>query len=154
MATDKKVIFATFLLDEQKYALTIDAVIRVIHSLFVTPLPKSPEIILGIINIEGNLIPVADLRKRFRIRQKNIELKDQFIIAQTKTRQIALVVDNVGDIINISPDEIINEKNVLPEMPYIKGLIALEDGMILINDLDAFLNLEEEKMLDQALNNV
>ncbi|NVO02215.1 MAG: chemotaxis protein CheW [Bacteroidetes bacterium] len=154
MATDKKVIFATFLLDEQKYALAIDVLIRVIHSLYITPLPKSPEIILGIINIEGNLIPVADLRKRFRIRQKNIELKDQFIIAQTKTRQISLVVDKVGDIINISQDEIINEKNILPEMPYIKGLIALEDGVILINDLDAFLNLEEEKMLDQALNNV
>lgn len=154
MTLDKKLIFATFFLDEQKYALAIDAVIRVIHALYVTPLPKSPEIILGIINVEGDLIPVADLRKRFRIRQKNIELKDQFIIAQTKTRQIALLVDNVADIINISESEIINEKNILPEMPYINGLIALEDGMILINDLDAFLNLEEEKMLDQALNSV
>ena len=61
-ATDQILIFT---LDQLSYALPLPAVVKVIHALEIRHLPKAPEIISGIINVKGQIIPVADIRKRF-----------------------------------------------------------------------------------------
>ncbi len=60
-------LYIVFTLDEQRYALHLSAVERVICVVEITPLPKAPEIVLGIINVGGQIIPVIDMRKRFRL---------------------------------------------------------------------------------------
>jgi len=58
-----------FSLDEPRYALYLSAVERVIHSVEITPLPKAPDKVLGVINIQGEVIPVIDItdsRSKFR----------------------------------------------------------------------------------------
>lgn len=57
----------SFNLDDQKYALLLSAVIRIIRVVEITSLPKAPEIVLGVINMHGLIIPVFDIRKRFRL---------------------------------------------------------------------------------------
>jgi len=57
----------------------------------------------------------------------------------------------VNGVIDRLQDHIIDAKAILPELPYIEGVIKLEDGMILIHNLDEFLSLEEEKMLGEAM---
>jgi purine-binding chemotaxis protein CheW len=59
--TDQIVVFT---LDEQLYGLPLQAVVKVIHAIEIRHLPKAPEIIAGIINIKGQIIPVVDIRKR------------------------------------------------------------------------------------------
>ena len=56
-----------FTLDEQRYALALPSVDRVVRVVDVTPLPKAPAIVLGVVNIHGDIVPVYDLRKRFRL---------------------------------------------------------------------------------------
>ena len=70
-----------FFLNEQKYALYLPAVERVVSAIEVTPLPQAPDNVLGIINVMGKVITVVNIRKRFGLPEREIDLSDQFIIA-------------------------------------------------------------------------
>jgi purine-binding chemotaxis protein CheW len=143
--------YVVFVLDGQRYALYLSAVERIIRAVEVTPLPKAPEIVLGIINMQGRIIPVVNIRRRFRLPEREMDLSDQLIIANTTKRSVALVVDEARGIIEQAQEEVVPAEVVLPGVKYVEGVVKLEDGMILIHDLDRFLSLEEEKSLDRAL---
>lgn len=139
-----------FSLDELRYALHLFTVERIIASVAATSLPKAPDIVLGVINVHGNILPLLNLRKRFNLPEKEMDLSDQIIIAHISRRTVALVVDEVLSVIDISPQEMITAEEIVPGMEYIEGVTKLKDGMILIHDLDKFLSLEEEEMLEKA----
>jgi purine-binding chemotaxis protein CheW len=143
-----------FTLDDQRYALYLHAVERVIRSVEITPLPKAPDIVLGVVNIQGRVIPVVDIRKRFRLPEREINLSDQLIIASTSKRPVALLTDAVNAVIEQSGKRTITSEDIMPGIKYIEGVVKLEDGLILIHDLDKFLSLEEEKALDEIMNNL
>lgn len=143
--------FVVFALDEQRYALHRSAVERIVHMVDVTPLPKAPEIVLGVINVQGQIVPVVNVRKRFRLSEREIDLSDQLILAHTSKRPVALVADAVSGLLERSEREVVVAEKILPGLEYLEGVAKFEDGMILIHDLDRFLSLEEEKTLDEAL---
>lgn len=140
-----------FTIDELLYALPLSTVIRVIHVVEITELPKAPEIISGIINVKGRIIPVIDVRKRFGLASREITPEDQIILADTGKREVAILVDTVIGINDITPRQHVEIKETLPFAEYIRGVAKIEDGLILIYDLEQFLNLNEEKELEQAL---
>lgn len=140
-----------FTLDQRLYALTLNTVVRVIHAVEITNLPKAPEIISGIINVKGLIIPVVDVRKRFGLTSRELIPDDQLIIADTGKRQVALWVDTVTGIQDITPRQQINTKETLPFAEYINGVVKVEDDLILIYNLEQFLNLDEELELELAL---
>ncbi len=140
-----------FTLDEQRYALHLSAVERVFRVVEITPLPKAPEIVLGVINIQGRMIPLLNIRRRFRLPERDMTPSDQLILASTGTQAVALVVDAVNAVVERSKEEVIAADSILPDLEYVKGVAKLEDGLILIHDLGQFLSLEEEKTLNGAL---
>jgi purine-binding chemotaxis protein CheW len=141
-----------FLLDDRQYALQhLASVEKVIRAVQVTPLPKAPEIVSGAINLQGRIIPVVNIRRRFRLTEREVNLGDRFIIACTPTRTLALVADAVTGVLELPQDALIAKERVIPGLEYISGVAKLADGMILINDLDSFLSLEEEATLETAL---
>ncbi len=142
-----------FALDRQRYALPLPVVDRVVRMVAITPLPKAPDIVLGVVNIQGRIIPVIDMRRRFRLPEREIALTDQLVVAHTVRRPVALVADAVQDVITCAEQSLIAAENILPQVKYVEGVVKLTDGLILIHDLDKFLSLEEESSLDQALEN-
>ena len=141
----------TFSLDDRKFALYVSAVQRIIRVVEVTALPKAPEIVVGIINLQGTVIPVFDIRRRFRLPPREARLADQMIVAIAAKRTVALVVDSVDDVIEIAGEKIIAAEQILPELEYVEGVMKTEGGMVLIHNLERFLSLPEEKALDEAL---
>ncbi len=117
----------------------------------ITPLPKAPDIVLGVVNFQGQVIPLINMRQRFNLPKKEIALSDQLVVAHTSRRPVALVADAVHDVIASSALNLIDTEQVLPGVEYVEGVIKLEDGLILIHDLDKFLSLEEESSLSLAL---
>jgi purine-binding chemotaxis protein CheW len=140
-----------FTLDEQRYALRLAAVERVVRAVEVTPLPKAPEIVLGMINAQGRIVPVVNVRKRFQLPEREIELNDQFIIARTSRRTVALVVDAVNDVVPCPEAQVVAAEKILPGLDPVEGVLKLSDGMILLHDLDRFLSLDEEQALAEAM---
>jgi purine-binding chemotaxis protein CheW len=146
-------LHVAFTLDEGHYALDLSAVERIIQTVEITLLPEAPDIVLGVINIHGKIIPVVNIRRRFRLSEKDIEPTNRLIIAHTLKRTVALVVDVVLGVIETPEDRVVKTDTVLPGMDYVQGVVKMEDGMILIHDLNKFLSLEEEKTLDTAIMN-
>lgn len=140
-----------FSLGDQRYALPLSAVDRVVRMVAITPLPKAPDIVLGVVNLQGQVIPVINIRRRFSLPDKTIALSDQLIVAHTSRRPVALVADAVHDVIDSSSQTLIETEGILPEIEYVSGVVKLEDGLILIHDLEKFLSLDEESSLNQAL---
>ena len=146
--TDQIVVFT---LDELLYALPLPTVVKVIHAIEIRHLPKAPEIISGIINVKGQIIPVADIRKRFGLVAHEIDPDDRLIIADTGKRQVAILVDTVTGIRDLAPRQLAVAKEMLPFAEHIRGVAKIDDELILIYDLEQFLSLDEEKELEQAL---
>jgi len=147
-ATNQIVVFT---LDEQSYALSLDAVIKVIHAIEIRQLPKAPEIITGIINVKGQIIPVVDIRKKFGMLARETELNDRLVIADTGKRKIAFLVDTIIGVKDLLNRDLVNSKEVLPFAEFIKGVAKVENEIILIYDLERFLSLDEEKVLENVL---
>ena len=140
-----------FDLSEQRYALRLSAVTRVVRMVAITPLPQAPSIILGVINIQGRIIPVFHLRERFRLPERKSALSDHLIIARTSKRAVALVADTVTTVVARLDAEITEPERILPGLNYVEGVVKLEDGLVFIHDLDTFLSVDEEEMLERAM---
>jgi purine-binding chemotaxis protein CheW len=150
IATDQIVVF---IIDEQSYALSLNSVIKVIHAVEIRRLPRAPEVISGIINVRGHIIPVVDIRKRLGMLSREIDLNDRLIIADTGKREVAILADSVTGIIDVDPAQLDYSKKTAPFGEHIRGVVKTEDGLILIYDLAGFLSLDDEKNLDLALKN-
>lgn len=143
--------FVVFALSDQHYALHLTAVDRVVRVVEINPLPQAPEIVTGVINIQGRVIPIINVRRRFRLPERPIALTDRIIIAHMVRRPVGLIVDAVTDITAHPEQSISSAESILPGLEYIEGVVKLQDGLILIHDLDKFLSLEEENSLAHAL---
>lgn len=143
--------FVVFKLDEQQFALYLSAVKRIAHAVEVTPLPKAPDIVMGVINVQGQIVPVVNIRKRFRFPERQMELSDYFIIGRTSERLVAILVDDIGEIVEISEQKVVNPGQILPGIDYIEGAVKLEGNIVLIHDLTRFLSLEEGQQIDEVI---
>ena len=148
---DKLNHLVVFSLDDRRFAVPLSAVVRIERMVALTPLPKAPDIVTGIINFHGQVIPVADIRSRFNMTPRPSELSDQLLIIQTGERMIAFIVDFVDGVLDTFEDQCADAGSVLPIMEYVKGVVKLEDGIVLIHDPDAFLSLEEGRTLDEVM---
>lgn len=140
-----------FKLDNWHCALPISIVAKAYLAVAVTALPETPDIILGLINVHGTLLPVVNIRKRFHLPEKKMMPSDRMIIASTRKRQVALVVDSIVGVIECAEEEITSADTILSGLDYVEGVVKTGSGMILVHDLDRFLSLEEETQLDHAL---
>ncbi|HEY7986657.1 MAG TPA: chemotaxis protein CheW [Methylophilaceae bacterium] len=143
--------FIVFCLMSQRYALDLSTVEKAVRIVEISPLPQAPEIVLGIINFHGHIVPVINMRRRFRLPERELLLSDQLIIAHTSRRMVGLVVDEVIAAAEYPGEVIASGAHILPGMDHVAGVVKLQDGLILINDLDKFLSIEEEASLEQAM---
>ena len=122
-------------------ALRVGVVERVVPAMELTPLPHAPGSVSGIVNVQGRVIAVIDMRARFGLPERDLQLGDQMLLAHTARRWIGFFVDAVQGVVD-EPDQ---------AMVPASGVVKLADGLILIQDLDRLLSGDEELDLDAAL---
>jgi purine-binding chemotaxis protein CheW len=140
-----------FSLDEPRYALYVSEVVKVERAVEITLLPKAPQVVSGVISFHGEIIPVIDIRKLFRLPQREIRLEDQFIIARTSRRLVVLAVDSVNGVYDVDHHQAIDSRDSLPFTEYLSGIASIDHDIVLITDLEQFLSLDEERVLETAL---
>lgn len=146
---EKLLVFA---LSDLRCALQISDVERILHAVAISPVPKAPEIILGLINVRGSVIPVLNVRRLFQLPEVEMTLHDQLIIARTSSsRPVAILVDNVLGVAEFGAEDLIAPEELYPGIEYLKGITRLKDDIIYIYDLDNFLSMEEKKEIEQLL---
>lgn len=143
--------FAVFTLDQQRYGLPLSCVERAVQVVELTPLPGAPDIVLGVINVAGTLVPVIDLRRRFGLPARDIALSDHIVIARADRRTVGLVVDAVIGLLSVGTEQVVRVAEILPAVDDIEGVATLNDGLLLIHDLAKCLSLDEAHTLDEAM---
>ena len=143
-----------FSLDEIWYALDVRVVERVLPLVRVARLPDAPPIALGAINVHGDVVPVVDIRQRLGFPSHDQPLSARLLVARTSRRRLAFPVDEVGSVREIDAGAVIPPETLLPGLRHLEGIVALPEGLLFIEDLDAFLGLDEEARLTAALERV
>lgn len=140
-----------FRLDQHAFALPLAQAERALQAVAVTPLPQAPAIVRGIVNIGGSIVPIIDLRRRFGLPDRDIELADQMLLARSAGRTLAMIVDTVLGVISCDEKDFLPIERIVAGTAYLRGIAKSPGGMILIHDLDSFLSLAEGQALDHAL---
>lgn len=141
----------TFTLDTWKCALDIYAVDKTYRAATITPLPQAPEIVQGIVDIRGTILPVINLRRRFSLPERKLSPSAHFIVSRTSRRPIVLLVDGIGNVIECSDSDITAADDILPALEHVEGALRLKDGIVLIQDLGKLLSLDEDAALAGAM---
>lgn len=143
--------FLLFSIENQRFVIPLSQVEKIVRAVEIVPLPKAPDVVDGIINVQGRILPVVNLRKRFDLSVRPLDVRDHFVVCNTSRRTLAILVDVVMDIIQIPEERIVDQKKIVEKAKYVKGALKLDDGVVLIQDLENLLSLEEEQMLESAL---
>lgn len=99
-------LYTVFSLDQEEYASSVDNIIEIVENLPITPVPRSQEFVLGIINLRGEIIPIIDLEKRFGLIHESKTLSKHILIAEVNKIKFAVRVDEVKEVIKLQEDDI------------------------------------------------
>jgi purine-binding chemotaxis protein CheW len=135
----------------QRYALPTADVLELVRAVAITPLPNAPAVIEGIVNVRGRIVPVLDLRARFRLPAKPLDPSDHFIVAAAGSRGVILRVDRATHLALVDDSSVQQPETLGVGAIYVAGVARLDDGMVLIHDLTTFLSAAESESLDDAL---
>lgn len=135
----------------QKYALPTVDVLELVRAVAITPLPNAPPVIEGVVNVRGRVLPVLDVRARFRLPANPLDPSDHFIVASAGPRGVILRVDRATHLALVDEASIQAPQTLGPSGTYVAGVAKLDGGLVFIHDLATFLSDAEAASLDQAL---
>ena len=137
--------------DGQTYALHLAAVDRILRMVEVTPLPGAPDAVEGVINIQGEVVPVVSIRRRFCLAARAVGAADSLLVARARSRRLAIIAESVLGVVERPADAVVSAGDLAQGIQHIEGVLKTSDGLVLIHDLDRFFSPEEEQSLDLAL---
>jgi purine-binding chemotaxis protein CheW len=138
----------------QTYGLPSADVRELLRAVAITPLPSAPSVIEGVVNVRGLVLPVLDIRARFRLPKRALEPSDHFIVASAGPRGVILRVDRATHLAMVDASRVQPADTLGPGNEYVAGVAMLEGGMVLIHDLTTFLTAAEGLALDEAVSEV
>lgn len=143
--------WVVFSLDNGRYALPLSTTARIVRAAQITPLPTAPANVLGALNVAGEVLPVFDLRRRFGLPERPLGPGDHLLIARTGERTVVLTIDTALGVLEHPDAAMVEADRITADLPHIRGVLPLEDGLVLIHDLGQFLSPAETLQLDDAL---
>lgn len=145
--------FLTFLLGKESYGIEIRHVTEIIGIQPITEVPELPEYIKGIINLRGKIIPVMDVRIRFKKEPREYNDRTCVIVIDIRDISIGLIVDTVSEVLSIPEENIVEppQMNKGFNNRYIKQIGKVGSDVKLLLDCERLLNDDELEDLSSAL---
>ena len=143
--------YLAFTLGSEEYGIDILKVQEIRGYEAVTRIANAPEFIKGVINLRGIIIPVVDMRIKFKLGTPTYDQFTVVIILNIGGRIMGMVVDSVSDVTTLQPDQI----KPAPEMgtafnsDYLMGLGTVDERMLILIDIDQLMSSSEMGLLDK-----
>lgn len=142
--------FLTFFLGEEEYGVEISKVREIIAMMKITSVPKTPDYVVGVINLRGSIIPVIDTRARFDMQSIEYGEQTAIIIIEINKLSIGFVVDKVEEVLAVD-DENMSEPpkfgtNINTD--FIKNIARVGEEVVMVLDLEMLFAAEELSALD------
>ncbi len=141
--------FLTFDLADEEYGLEILRVREIIGMMDITPVPRTPDFVLGVINLRGKVIPVADLRLKFGLPYKEPDDRTCVIVVEIKnqdeTVQMGIVVDRVNEVVDVKASDVEPTPSfgVTLDTSFILGMAKVGEKVKILLDIDRVLTSSE-----------
>lgn len=146
--------FLTFRLAEEEYGIEICHVTEIVGMQKITTLPDMPDYVKGMINLRGKVIPVLDVRTRFKIPARDYDNRTCIVVVNINDSSVGLVVDTVRDVANIPEKEIEPPSQIQKKTgnSFIKGMGKVGDEVKILLDVDKLLYEKELEQISSAVN--
>lgn len=145
--------FLTFALGKEIYGIEIKHVTEIIGIQAITELPELPEYIKGIINLRGKIIPVMDVRLRFKKEPRDYNDRTCIIVVDIQDLSIGLIVDSVAEVLSIGEQDIVEppQMNKGFNRKYIKSIGKVGSEVKLLLDCEKLLTENELEDLNEVI---
>jgi len=141
--------YLTFLLGKETYGIDIEVVIEIIGIQAITAVPEVPEYVQGIINLRGKIIPVVDMRLRFRKEFREYNDRTCVIVIEVGEVLIGLIVDGVAEVLSIPLENVVPPPQLrASQNKYIRGIGKIGENVTLLLDWDKLFSQEDEAVLE------
>ncbi len=141
--------YLTFTLADEEYGIHILKVKEIIGMMPVTPIPKTPEYVKGVINLRGKVIPVSDLRLTFDMDAMEYTERTCIIVVEitnlSSTVQIGIIVDSVSEVLNVNSEDVEDTPSFSTNLntEYIHGMAKVNGGVKILLDIDKVLDVND-----------
>lgn len=139
-----------FHLGSEEFGVDIAGVQEIVRMREITQVPRAPEFVEGVVNLRGKIIPVLDLRKRFRLPAGEETKNTRIVVATVAGRTVGIIVDAVSEVLRVDASAI----DPTPEMvasridsTFLTGIAKLEGRLLIMLDLDRILSPQEAEKL-------
>ncbi len=141
--------YLTFSLGKEEYGIDIKYVTEIIGLQAITPVPELPDYVKGIINLRGKIIPVLDVRLRFKKDEREYNDRTCTIVIEIRDILVGLIVDTVAEVISIAEKEIVPPPHMGDgyHHKYIKGVGRVGSNVKLLLECEKLLSSEEVESL-------
>ncbi len=142
--------YLSFTLGDEEYAIDILKVQEIRGYDVVTTIANTPDFIKGVINLRGIVVPIVDMRIKFRLENVTYNETTVVIILNINQRIVGIVVDGVSDVIQLAPDQIkaAPEFSSTIDTKYLKGLGTVDERMLILLSIDDLVNSSEMELTD------
>jgi len=148
LASNVMVPIVPFVMDGHRFGLLAGDVREVLRAATPSPLPRAPAIVLGLLNVRGELVPVLDVRSRFGLRPRALAHADHLVVATAGARTVAFAVEAADVLLEVASGTVDVART---HGEHVAGVVKLDDGTLIIYDLTTFLSQAEADQLDAAL---
>lgn len=137
--------FISFTIGDEEYGVDIMAIREIKGWTATTELPNTPDYMRGVINLRGAIVPILDLRARFRGPLTETQPRHVIIVVAVGTRVAGILVDAVADIISVSTADIqpIPQLEQIEGSGFLTGLVTVDGRMVALLDLDRVFSFDE-----------
>ena len=144
--------FLTFTLGEEEYGVDILKVQEIRGYDTMTRIPDAPDFIKGVINLRGTIVPVVDMRIKFKLGKAEYDEFTVMIILNIANRVVGMVVDGVSDVMQLTPEQIrpAPEFGSAVNVRYITGIGALDERMLILLDIERLMSGADMALMDSA----
>ncbi|WP_294341673.1 chemotaxis protein CheW [uncultured Clostridium sp.] len=149
--SSKEMKILIFLINDEYFGIDIMEVERILSFSPLTEIPDSPNFVEGVINYEGSILPIINLKKKFSMKNLvgNNEDETKIIVSKQEQCKYGVMVDLVSEVRDISMDIVEETPEIVKGISerYIKGLIKLDDRIVILLNLCTILTDDEKKLL-------
>ena len=145
----------TFELGGENYGIDIMQVEGIVQVQQIRPIPYAPEYVEGIFNLRGEIIPVINLHRRFRLKQLELSEEDKLlsgmVILAIDDMHLAVIIDKVSRVVRVNTDDIQPPPQMISGIgaEYIQGVVNNEKNYLIILDARRLFNMRELEQLGQ-----
>jgi purine-binding chemotaxis protein CheW len=149
---EKELQVVGFRVGRETFGLPISMVREIVRVPDITAVPNAPDYIEGVINLRGRIIPVVDMRKRFREESSVPSRKNRIVVVELEGRAIGLLVNSASEVLRIPPSDIEAPQDVFQEgeLNYITGVGKLKGRLVILLDLNRILQRGELRHLEEV----